>query len=813
MRNLILTVILLLVINNQQSYAQEIQTNIIEPFQKEALLREKVFIHLNKTSYLANETIWFTAYVGEDASNAPSLFTSNLLVNLLNNEGAVLDTKMLFIKDGVGLGEFNTNNSFDSGSYFIQATTNFMKNFGKENVFIQEIKIINGKSKKEITQKANTNKVDLQVFPESGYLLENAENSIGIKALINGRGVPFKGTIVNSNGTVVSNYKGNIFGMSVTSFYYKQDETYTAILTINNNIKKITIPKAQKKGLIFSIDNTDSQKLKLTIHTNELSLSDLKQDKLALLIYRNNYICQALNLSFTEENKTSQELYFDKNIFLDGVNIITLFKNNQPIAERKFFIEKPDKQTSIHIEEAFIITDSIQYKIKTLDASLKPITAQLSISVLPKDSHLFTEKQNIKAAFLLSPYVKGFIENPAYYFKNKHPKEKEFLDVLLLNQGWTAYSLKDKILEINPTKKYDSEHGFSLNGNILKHPKTYDIGLLTKTNRITAYSTIDKKDYFSFENIFAYKNDTARVALIKQNKSLIKPSKVSFIEESNQTNNYNYLTSKYNSSGLLERNKPQSNKITEKMVKAFAESAKVENIEEVRLKNIKLKKEESNYEKELNIAAKRKIPVSGSYINTKITEGIERAFINLRDYFEYIGISRYNGFSHYIKLRHGVINTFYGNTSPLIYLDDVVVGYDDFIQTYPISEIDEILINRSGSGGGVNASSGILRIYTKKGDHEYYSEASRNLYVNLVLLTGFDKASAYYQPQYNIYSKETLNWTEISWQPNLKTAKNGEITFKVPSNEFGNEHQVIINGLSENGLLFHTIHKTGDNDF
>ena len=804
-------IVLVLAMQTLMSNGQELKKNIIEPFQKEALLREKVFIHLNKTSYLANETIWFTAYVGEDASNTPSMFTSNLQVNLLNDEGAVLATKMIFIKDGVGFGEFNTNSSFDSGSYFIQATTNFMKNFGNENVFMQEIKVINSDSKKEIVSKEKTNKYDLQVFPESGYLLENAENSIGIKALINGKGYPFDGTIVNSNGTVVSNYKGNIFGMSVTSFYYKQDETYTAIITINENTKKITIPKAQKEGLIFSIDNTDSQTLKLTIHTNKLSLSKLKQDKLALLIYRNNYICQALNLSFTGQNQTSQDLYFDKKNFLDGVNVITLFKNNQPIAERKFFVEKPDKKTSIQIEESFSVTDSIQYKIKTLDASFNPIPTQLSISVLPKNTHLFTEKQNIKAAFLLSPYVKGFIENPAYYFKNKHPKEKEFLDVLLLNQGWTAYSLKDKILEINPPKKYDSEYGFRLNGNILRHPKTYDIGLLSKKNRITAFSTIDKQQHFSFENIFAYKNDTARVALIKPNKSLLKPSKVSFIEESLQTTNYDYLTSNYNYSNLLERSKGQSSKAIEKEVKAFAEQSKVENIDEVRLKNIKLKKEETNYEKELNIAAKRKVLAASFYRNTKITEDIERSNRTLYDYFASIGIAK-QGILVLKRYQYSP-NTFLGSVTPKLFLDDIAVPWDIFTQSYQMSNIDEVLINSSGAGGGVNGMSGIIRIYTKKGDHEYYQEAPKNLYENLVLLTGFDKASAYYQPQYNIHSKETLNWTEIGWQPYLKTDENGEITFKVPTNEFGNEHQVIINGFSVNGLLYHTIYKTGDANF
>ena len=100
-------------------------------------------------------------------------------------------------------------------------------------------------------------------------------------------------------------------------------------------------------------------------------------------------------------------MFFDKNKLIQGVNIVTLFKNNEPIAERKIFINKPTAQTSILIEELETINDSIIFKVKTLDSDFQPTPAQLSLSILPKESSSFNEKQNIKSAFLLSPYIKG----------------------------------------------------------------------------------------------------------------------------------------------------------------------------------------------------------------------------------------------------------------------------------------------------------------------------------------------------------------------------------------------------------------------
>ena len=41
-------------------------STIIDALQKDALYREKVFVHTNKTIYFTQENIWFTAYVSQD---------------------------------------------------------------------------------------------------------------------------------------------------------------------------------------------------------------------------------------------------------------------------------------------------------------------------------------------------------------------------------------------------------------------------------------------------------------------------------------------------------------------------------------------------------------------------------------------------------------------------------------------------------------------------------------------------------------------------------------------------------------------------
>ena len=188
---------------------------------------------------------------------------------MLKINGDVIDSKNIFINDGVGFGDFFLKKNYPAGKYFIIGFTNYMQNFGSENVFIQEIELVNPTINIEPNQKHYTNNYDIQIFPESGYLLEETENTIGIKALINGKGQSFSGKLVNSKGLEITSFNGNKFGMSKCSFTYLENETYSAIVSINNTSKKITLPKATKAGVIFNLENTDHNYIKLTVRTNK----------------------------------------------------------------------------------------------------------------------------------------------------------------------------------------------------------------------------------------------------------------------------------------------------------------------------------------------------------------------------------------------------------------------------------------------------------------------------------------------------------------------------------------------------------------
>merc|ERR1712065_47473 len=120
-----------------------------------------------------------------------------------------------------------------------------------------------------------------------------------------------------------------------------------------------------------------------------------------------------------------------------GTNIITIFnENNTPILERMIFNHSKVLFARPVVSKLFSSKDSTLVAIQNVSDEKAFMSASfLPVSTLAKDS-----KVDIYGKFLLEPFVKGDIENAAYYFSDVNRKKLNELDQLLLTQGWSKYS-------------------------------------------------------------------------------------------------------------------------------------------------------------------------------------------------------------------------------------------------------------------------------------------------------------------------------------------------------------------------------------
>ena len=108
---------------------KDITTSLVEFYKLE---RENISIHLNKSIYLTNETIWFKGYVIEKKNVKLFQPTTNVYVKLFDENKNLIKSQLIYVTNGVFEGNIEIEDSLKSGDYYIHSYTNFMNNFDED---------------------------------------------------------------------------------------------------------------------------------------------------------------------------------------------------------------------------------------------------------------------------------------------------------------------------------------------------------------------------------------------------------------------------------------------------------------------------------------------------------------------------------------------------------------------------------------------------------------------------------------------------------------------------------------------------------
>ena len=117
---------------------------------------------------------------------------------------------------------------------------------------------------KIIPIKSVSGKVDVQFFPESGYMVNGVRSRVAFKAVgPDGLGVDTKGSVADNQGTEVARITTQHLGMGMFTFVPDSGKTYTARLTYPDGSQgTINLPAALNTGYVmnlYNIDETDPE--------------------------------------------------------------------------------------------------------------------------------------------------------------------------------------------------------------------------------------------------------------------------------------------------------------------------------------------------------------------------------------------------------------------------------------------------------------------------------------------------------------------------------------------------------------------------
>ncbi len=751
--------------------------------------RISIFLHMNKSTYVRGEHIWFKGYMYNRVKAEPFKEAVNVYLGIYDKDGNQKEKHLVLSKEGRLQGQIAIDSTFVDGQYYIKASTSWMKDLKEDDSFVQQFMVLN--SELVLENNNPSEDYDIQFFPESGHWVSNVQSVLGIKMIDeNGNaGANMVGIIRNHIGEEIVRFRTNRLGFAKVVMTPSASERYWATVSNPNGKEwRVPLPAIDSLGLVLSTRNISEDRILVLVGTNAETKREIGSKPYSILIHRDGLL-KSLDVVF-KENQLYASHILDKRELHSGMNILTLIDNRGvPIAERLFFNDKQIKTLSLDANVQKVDKDSMEVALSGFE---KRTTSFASISVLPVGTKAYNFNSNILSSFLLKPYVRGYIEESDQYFTDFSKRAMEDLDMLLLTQGWSKYDW-DNIFNEPPQKKIQYRAGIDVFGSInSKVPKSTDLLVYAgNQSEPTVIPLSEQSEAFSLDNYFVEQGEELRLTLLNKRGELTMPNLFLRLDTGQSTDRIYEL----------------------EPFRGIENDVLVDGLGEVELQNFVLPEQNTISLEEVVVSEKRGIKrITTPFVsegNLKVvTEETEGLYPRLLDIIRSSGFNVWEvpnaGYDRIRITTKRVLSFSLVQPSPILYIDDVRYPDFDILLDFPTTKVKSYYIDRTGAmeAGGAG---GVIRVYTRKeGDvgagHSDKFTPDERFFTHRVS-NGFMPAKQYYTPKYNNLSSESFRYFgSIGWFPNPTINKNGTCILKIP--DYGYDEIVLfVEGMDENGRL------------
>lgn len=753
---------------------------------------EKIYIHYDKPTYFAGETIWFKAYLMEGFY--PASKSTVLAVELLNDSGTVVDKKKLPIRSGAAVGEFSLRADLLQGIYTVRAYTRRHMNSGIKKRYHHSINIYNPlHSKQPATTHADSSFVNF--FPEGGNFIANVSNTLAFKCADRwGNPKNIKGKILDSKGSTVTTFESTHNGMGKIIFTPGPGEKYVAECEINSaEIKIVSLPDMLGQGVALRV-NQAVGKMVFNLNTSSVNIPALMPAY--VLGVSENMV--AFKIPVNSNNKEIQGKIPVENL-PSGILQITVFNsNNQPLAERLVFVNSGD-----YIPANIFKTDTLDLKKRQKNVfsfALQEAAAgtySVSVTALNDDG---VKADDIVSRLLITDDLKGPVYDPGYYFEKNDEEHTQNLDLVMLTNGWRRYNWNELVSYANRPPDY-KDPGYITFSAIAVNPvtnmpfknKALAIFVKTKDNfsdflGVTTDSTgLVKIPDLMFEDTLSL---TFTSATNKQEKLRLQLrhqdlSKLFFLPK------YNIPVAGFHP---VDQNSAYFKSNQNKIQSQLTPSGVL--LEELKIIT-KAKTDKQKFEDKYTTGR------LGSSANKEI-DFLSEPPINGTNIFDYLrskvaGVNISGGPLDYTINYRGTRSLTGGPIPMAVFLDEFQVEPRD-IAMLPVSQVAMLKVFGASP---LTGPGGALAIYTRRdgGSRTLQSEKVD------VKLEGFSPTKEFFSPAYGDERYDRIaadDRSTLYWNPYLATtAQNGKVSFSFYNSDTAKEFKVVVEGVLEDGKLLH----------
>lgn len=466
-----------------------------------AMPQEKVYLHMDNTSYFLGDTIWFAAYSRQTNNDQPSHISRVLYVELYNQDGYMMERKLVEMRDGRGHGSFALNKDYYGGFYELRAYTRWQLNWGlkehphskisrewylnKEQEMLHyrdyeklysrvfpvydapqtEGEYIENMTTRQIRRyfKKDPDKpsLELNLYPEGGSLVEDLPCHVAYEALWEDGEEAGDGTLKMNSKQTAAKHRGTFV---ITPG--KETERTISFIDRNGHEAKAKLPKAEPDGVALHVAQTDS-----TWTFDIAFTASMKRDSMGLTIMNEGNVEKILTFERNNQDsivESNLSMYYQtadslrsliripKQSLKEGVNQVTIFDVDGRIwADRLFFNTLPDSLSAATSKKRDVTVSLIDGDCPVKEQYFEPYqqirlgiqsepnsTISMSVRDAEYNNHLY-DNATMRTEMLLASEVRGFIPNPNWYFERDDKEHRDALDLLLMIQGWRRFNWRE----------------------------------------------------------------------------------------------------------------------------------------------------------------------------------------------------------------------------------------------------------------------------------------------------------------------------------------------------------------------------------
>ena len=424
------------------------------------LFQEKLHLHTDRDHYLAGDTVWLRAHCVDARSHRPVAESRYVYVELHDDEGKLARRIKLLARDGRYAGYLPLP-ADAGGDYALVAYTLFMANQGSDYFFKKPISVapLRPDAKVGARTERRIGAFDVQFFPEGGYLIDDIRCRVAFKALADdGLSVEVEGVIRNARGEVVDSIRSLHAGMGCAAFTPRDGERYYA---------ECSIPSGQTRRFELPATDNDACVLRVLSEEERFTVQVLARrplpEGLSLAL-----LCRG-NLLYRETWEPQRPaLVFEREGIPGGVlQLLLLDAEGNALSERLLF-NRSEERARVSLaaagERAPRRKQTLTVEVRNPDGS----PAEGDFSLTDRAAVPRPEGASICATLLLTSELRGYIEDPDWYFDSAHAAAETALDALLMTQGWRRYDVPALLRGERPALHYPLEAGQEIAGRINK---------------------------------------------------------------------------------------------------------------------------------------------------------------------------------------------------------------------------------------------------------------------------------------------------------------------------------------------------------